>query len=140
MTALINSSKSGPLGSAARDRPPRSRRQTGRVPGEPRHMNLIRKRLAALAAAVSILAIGIPVAGASAAVPTGLTSHRGVTASAPQAHPAATDSGPTIIGPRISGGTATQGLAADLQFSSSSAPQAISLLSSNAGGTVASGH
>jgi hypothetical protein len=115
-----------------------SDRQTGRVPGEPGRMNLIGKRLAALAATASILAIGVPVAGASAAVPVGLTSHR-VAASAPQARSAVTDSGPTIIGPRISGGTVTQGLAAGLQFSSTSAPQAISLLSSNAGGTVASG-
>jgi hypothetical protein len=97
------------------------------------------QRLATLAASVSILAIGIPNAGASAAVPRGLASHR-VTASAPQARPAVSDSGPTIIGPRISGGTVTQGLAAGLQFSSSSAPQAISVLSSNAGGSVASGH
>ena len=113
--------------------------ETDRVPGEPRHMNLVGKRVAALAATASILALGVPVAGASAAVPTGLASHR-VTASAPQARPAVTDSGPTIIGPRISGGTVTQGLAAGLQFSSSSAPQAISVLSGNAGGTVAGGH
>jgi hypothetical protein len=140
MTALINSPQSPPIGSAVRDQTPRSRRRTGRVPGEPRHMSLIRTRLGPLAATVSLLAIGIPVAGASAAVPMGLSSQRGVMASAPQARPPVTDSGPTTVkGPTISGGTVTKDPTASLQFASATTPFAISLLSGNSGGTVASG-
>jgi hypothetical protein len=114
MTASINSSQSARPGSAARDRPTRSRPRTGRVPGETRHMNPIRKRLATLAG-VSILAMGIPIAGASAAAPT------------------------TIKGPTINGGTVAKDPTGGLQWASGSAPLAISVLSNSSGGTVASG-
>jgi hypothetical protein len=116
-----------------------SDRQTGQVPGETPHIDLIGKRLSTLGATVSILAIGIPVAGASAAVPTRVTSHRGVTASAAQARPPGTDSGPTTIkGPTNNGGTVTKDPTAGLQWASSTAPFAISLFP-NSGRTVASG-
>jgi len=114
-----------------------SDRQNGRVPGETPHIDLIGRRLSTLGATVSILAIGIPVAGASAAVPTGVTSHRGVMASAPHASPPVNPGPTTIKGPTNNGGTVTKDPTAGLQWASAT-PFAISLFP-NSGRTVASG-
>jgi hypothetical protein len=104
-------------------------------------MNFTRKRLAALAAAASALAIGVPAATANAQVPGGVTAFPAIPYPSLPAIPVVTG-GLTrvavVIGPAIAGGVIAQGPGAGGQ-TSAAAPQAISLLSQTAGPTVAAG-
>jgi hypothetical protein len=112
-------------------------------------MHLTRRRLAALAATVSTMAVAFPVASASAAIPafpTGLPfpvpsyPATGLPAFSP---PPLSFTGPSVhianvIGPTIIGSVVMEGPGAAGQVAAG-APQAISLLSTTAGPTVANG-
>jgi hypothetical protein len=113
-------------------------------------MILTRKRLAALAATVSTLAVVVPAASASAQVPAfpgvGSLSAPGFgglgfpsfPTPAPETFSGVGARIATVIGPVITGGVLAQGPGAGGQVAAA-APQAIALLSNTAGPTVAVG-
>jgi hypothetical protein len=109
-------------------------------------MILTNKRLAALAATVGALAIGVPAEGATAQVTPGLPGFPALPAFPTWPIPAVAPvtSGvtgvriATVVGPTVTGGALIQGIGAGGQVAAA-APQAISLLSNTAGPTVAVG-